>query len=406
MARIVLGLPGPLAEMYAEVAERHGHDVAGRAEGTVAVVDAIERSRPDAAVVAAERGWLDDAVVSCADRSGTRLVPIIGSDAGRRLAHDLELLDTVELDDGWAAIEVLLAGMPGPRGIAEPVSAGRVIAVWGPVGSPGRTSIAIAVAAELADLGHTVALADVDTHGASVAPALGLLDEAPGFAAACRLAGNGTLDTTELERIAQRYGTADRGFHVLTGIGRPSRWPELSGERVEESIRCCRGWVDYTVVDVAASLETDEEISSDVFAPRRNGAGLAALRIADQVIAVGAAEPVGLARFLRSHLDLAEVIETPDVTVVMNRVRSTAIGMNPQAQVLQTLSRLAGIDDAVLVPHDQQAFDGAVLAGRTLRDSAPRSPARVAIRAMVEQRLAPRPVGERGRRSRRPVMRG
>ncbi len=74
----------------------------------------------------------------------------------------------------------------------------------------------------------------------------------------------------------------------------------------------------------------------------------------------------------------------------MNRVRATAIGMNPQAQVAQTLARFGGIEHPALVPHDQTSLDGAVLSGRTLADSAPRSAARVAIRDLVGARIAPR----------------
>ena len=119
----------------------------------------------------------------------------------------------------------------------------------------GRTSVAVSVAAEIAAAGHTVALADVDTFSASVAPTLGLLDESPGFAAACRLAGAGSLSRLELERVGQRYLSGHGSFWVLTGIGRASRWPELTAERVTGTIRECRSWVDFTVLDTGSSLE-------------------------------------------------------------------------------------------------------------------------------------------------------
>jgi Flp pilus assembly CpaE family ATPase len=104
---------------------------------------------------------------------------------------------------------------------------------------------------------------------------------------------------------------------------------------------------------------------------------------------------VGLSRFLRSHVDLLETVSTHNVTVVMNKIRPTAIGMNPNGQVTQTLSRFGGIESPVLVPHDLVALDGAVLSGRTLADSAPRSPARAAIRELVASRLLPQPTRER-----------
>jgi len=280
------------------------------------------------------------------------------------------------------AAEHAVAGLTGD---------GTVIAVWGPAGAPGRTTLAINIAAEIAAAGHTVVLADVDTYSGSIAPSLGLLDEAPGFAAACRLSGNGALSQTELERIAHRYNSPRGAFWVLTGIGRPSRWPELSAERVNGTIGALRRWTDYVVLDTGFSLESDEEISSDLFAPRRNAATLAALGAADRVVACGLADPVGLARFLRAWGDLTEVISTHRVDVVMNRVRSSAVGLGPRGQVESALRRFGGIEAAALVPHDQAGVDAAVLTGRTLRDAAPRSPARLSILGFVRDELLPAP---------------
>ena len=79
---------------------------------------------------------------------------------------------------------------------------GRIIAVWGPAGSPGRTLVAANIAGELAAEGQSVLLVDADSYGASVAAVLGLLDESAGLAQACRLADQGLLDADALLRIA------------------------------------------------------------------------------------------------------------------------------------------------------------------------------------------------------------
>ena len=42
---------------------------------------------------------------------------------------------------------------------------GRLLAVWGPAGAPGRTTVAVGVAAELARAGHATFLLDVDPYG-------------------------------------------------------------------------------------------------------------------------------------------------------------------------------------------------------------------------------------------------
>ena len=392
MARIALALPVALEDRISDDALRHGHDIAARSVSALELASLVGSLKPDIVIASSEPRYLTDRVLAACDDAGVRIIALATDDAARRHAATLGLYESLDAASPWPEIEAVIDGArrePAPK--RRRAERGSVIAVWGPSGSPGRTTVAISIAAELASLGHTVALADVDTHGASIAPALGMLDEAPGFAAACRLAGTDTLTHLELERIAQRYESALGGFWVLTGIGRPSRWPELSGERVAATIRQCRTWVDYTILDTSSSLENDEEISSDLFAPRRNAAAVTAVHEADSIVAVGSADPVGLSRFLRAHVDMVETASTSDVTVVMNRIRASAIGMNPNGQVTQTLSRFGGIESPVLVPHDQAGLDGAVLSGRTLADSAPRSPARVAIRTLVTSRLVPEP---------------
>jgi MinD-like ATPase involved in chromosome partitioning or flagellar assembly len=408
MARIALAVSETMAKRLAIDLVRHGHELAGRCQGAPELAALIAADRTDFALVASQPRYLDAALVAEADAAGVRMIAMVENEADRRYALALGLYETLDADATWQQIETTMLGpvafVPQP---AEPEvpRQGRVIAVWGPAGAPGRTTLAISIAAELAAAGCSVVLADVDTHSGSIAPSMGLLDEAPGFAAACRLAGAASLTRDELDRIAERYESPRGCFRVLTGIGRPNRWPELSSERVETVIRECRSWADYTVLDTSASLENDEEISSDLFAPRRNAATITAIRQADQVIAVGSADPVGLSRFLRAHVDLLETLETDDVIVVMNRVRTSAIGLNAATQVRQTLRRFGGIDSPVLIPHDQTALDAAMLGGRTLADVVPRSPVRVAIATMVADRILPPTFAKRrGRRQVERVM--
>lgn len=382
--------------------ERHGYRVVLRASGAAELEAGIGTVPFEVAVCGAEQDRLTAELLGACDAAGIRLVAVASGGLGRRNAAELGLYEVVDASAGWSNLEELITAGIAPRepeaapgeaqdrpGGGEGARRGQVIAVWGPAGAPGRTTVAIAIAAELAAEGYSVALADADTHSGSVAPALGLLDEAPGFAAACRLAATGSLSVEELERVGERFRSPHGSFWVLTGLGRPHRWPELSGDRVVATIDVCRDWVDFTVLDTGFSLENDEEISSDLFAPRRNAATIAALREADRVVAVGSGDPVGLSRFLRAHVDLLEIVDAERVTTVVNKVRGSAIGLNPSGQVEQTLQRFGGITRPVLVPHDQQALDAAVLSGRTLRDVAGKSPARLALSRLVAAHLLP-----------------
>ena len=392
MGTVAIAVPVAVEDRVNTELIRHGHEVVSRCDSADELASVLALSGAGVALVAAEPRYLTGRLMAEADALGVRLIALAEGDDGTRLAASLGLHEVVRTDAGWDAVETAIRGEDLRVAESRQRSAGEVVTVWGPAGSPGRTTIAVNVAAELAAAGHTVALADVDTHSGSVAPTLGLLDEAPGFAAACRLAGADSLDLQQLERIGQRYLSAHGSFWVLTGIGRPSRWPELSAQRVLATLRECRNWVDYTVVDTGFSLENDEEISSDLHAPRRNAATIAALREADHVIAVGAADPVGLSRFLRAHVDLMEALVTDRVTVVMNKLRPGAIGPSPAAQVTSSLERFGGITDPVLIPHDQAALDAAVLSGKTLFDTSAKSAARVAIGGLVASRILPEPV--------------
>jgi Flp pilus assembly CpaE family ATPase len=106
-------------------------------------------------------------------------------------------------------------------------------------------------------------------------------------------------------------------------------------------------------------------------------------------VAVGSADPVGMSRFLRAYAELVETVSTHSVTVVMNRLRASAIGLAPATQVSQTLARFGGIEHATVVPYDRAAFDAALLAGRAVGDVSPRSVARIAVRDLVWARWVP-----------------
>jgi len=392
MARIALALPLEHEDRLSAEVLHHGHELVARCGSADELAASISTGRTELAVVGGSPRYLNQRLLAEADSAGVRMLALVSGEADRKHAAALGLHETAPDDADWDELEArLFSGISVPRQQGPRSAEGTVITVWGPAGAPGRTTLAISIAAELAAAGHRVVLADVDTYSGSIAPALGLLDEAPGFAAACRLAATSSLSIAELERIGERYSSPNGGFWVLTGIGRPSRWPELSADRVTEVIAHCRRWADFTVLDTSASLENDEEISSDLFAPRRNAATLTALRQADEVLAVGSADPVGLSRFLRAHVDLVEVLETDRLTVAMNRIRSGAIGLSPAAQVRQSLQRFGGIESPTLIPHDLAALDAAVLSGRTLLDAAPKSPARQAIRQLVAERFAPQP---------------
>lgn len=268
--------------------------------------------------------------------------------------------------------------------VPPPSGAGRIIAVWGPAGSPGRTFIAANMAGELAAEGKSVLLIDADSYGASIAAVLGLLDESAGVAQACRLADQGLLDAEALLRVAAPVTTKLGTFRVLTGITRADRWTELRAAALSLVLERAKEVADVVVVDAGFCLEADEELSFDTMAPRRNASTLRSLELADTVFAVGAADPVGVPRLVRGLAELESAVPHVSPVVVMNKVRAAAVGRSPERQLRAAWVRYGpSAEIAAFLPADRAAADAALLSGSLLLETAPNSLLRQAIAELV-----------------------
>ncbi|MEC5178945.1 AAA family ATPase [Arthrobacter sp. CG_A4] len=273
----------------------------------------------------------------------------------------------------------------GGTGVApERAGTGQLIAIWGPAGAPGRTLVAANIAGELAAEGKSVLLVDADSYGASVAALLGLLDEAAGLAQACRLADQGLLDGAALLRIATPVATRSGTFRVLTGITRADRWTELRAAALSRVLGRARQIADVTVIDTGFCLESDEELSFDTMAPRRNAATLRSLELADTVFAVGAADSIGVPRLVRGLAELEAAVPQVSPRVVLNKVRAAAVGRSPERQLRDAWERYGPTAPvSAFLPADAAACDAALLAGSLLLETAPDSALRKAIAGLV-----------------------
>ena len=365
-----------------------------------------------AVLLSADLRHLDREVLRRLGATGVAVVGVVpaGDDQGEFRLRQLGVANVVTAEAGPAevaeAVTMALEGLAestSPNGLPDPAAAfsdlavlepagtatpevgrGQLVAVWGPTGAPGRTTLAVNLAAEIGLLGEATLLVDADTYGGAVAQVLGLLDEAPGLAGATRAANNGQLDLVSLARHARQVTPQLR---VLTGITRTERWPEVRPASLEVVWTLARGLAGVTVVDCGFSLEQDEELSFDTAAPRRNGATLTTLEQADVVVAVSAADPVGLQRFVRGLSDLREAVPGADVRVVVNRLRGSVVGPDPDAQVRAALQRYAGVQHVTFVPDDAAALDAALMRGQTLAEAAAKSPARQAIARLAAELL-------------------
>lgn len=275
--------------------------------------------------------------------------------AGDDLEPLAEVVSTVE----DVADTQVRAGHDNPSLVpVDPAGEKRVVAVWGPGGAPGRTTVAVSLAAELARRGNAAVLVDADPYGGGVAQQLGILDEVSGLLSAARLAGAGQLS----ERFASTARAVGDRLTVVTGLPRADRWIEVRSTHMESVLHEARSCGDV-VVDTGFSLE--EEPGGDFGArPARNAMTLTSLGAADEIVVVGAADPVGLSRLARGLVDLREVTGGAPVRVVVNRMRSS-LGWSEReiAGMVEGFSRVSGLH---FLPDDRPAVDRALVAGTSL----------------------------------------
>lgn len=381
MTSVLIGIPEPRAGILAAELEIEGADVVvAPPHGLLAHLAAV-----DAVVIPARRELLTADFIAACDRAAVRVIPIGDHDSRTLVRRGLPT--TLAADArGWEVLAMIEdADPPSP-----PVTAGdhRLIAVWGPHGAPGRSTVAIQLAVELARRGRRTALVDADTVAPSIALLLGLSDDAPGIAAACRRAELGSLDDAELTRLSSATATSAGELAVLNGINRPSRWPELSAERLRAALRACREWTEDTVIDVSGAFDADEEVTFDIAGPRRHAATTTVVAEADAVIAVVTADPVGVSRFLRDHAELRRLAPNAPLRILVNKVRPGPLGFDVRGQIRRTLERFAGVTDVFFLPWDHRATDASLLHARPPSEVAPRSAFAAAVRRVAADLVA------------------
>jgi len=371
------------------------------------------------AVVADTLSGLDADAVAHLGRAGVRVVAVLSSgdsETRSRLVRIgvARLLDATDLDEICAAVREVAVDQenpaPGsvdgdPNDPTATTGRGRLTVVWGPTGAPGRSTVALGLAAAAAQRRIPTLLVDADVYGGATGQMLAVLDEVSGVLAAVRTAAEGSLDPDRLAAAAREIGP---NLRVLTGLPRADRWTALRPAAVRELLAVARRQHRLVVVDCGFCIEQDEELSFDTAAPRRNGATTTVLEQADLVVAVGSADPLGLTRLARARGDLRELVPTAEVRLVVNRVRS-GLGWS-RDEVAATLLTAIGEVPLAFLPQDQAAVDQAWLTGRTLPEAAPSSGLTAALDVLAadvaaELGLAPGPGRTRHRRRDRRLVR-
>ena len=230
--------------------------------------------------------------------------------------------------------------IPNALAVKEPAYPVNVIAIWGPAGSPGKSTLATNVAAELALAGQKVLLVDLDTLAPSLALGLGLVDTPAGLSACLRLAEHVVVDLSQATVFKPNL------FH-------PS--------------------------SLAASEYSRDTLLKSVLAK------------AAKVVMVSGCDPVAAQRFLVAKEFIAEISQSIDPLVAVNRFRTNALGSRAKQELIETYLNLAQLRIDAFIPEDRENIDKAMLNGLPLALLKRSSPARLAIAELAKQLLVSSP---------------
>ena len=230
------------------------------------------------------------------------------------------------------------------------------ICVWGPAGSPGKSTFAANMACEMALEGHRVLLVDLDTFSPCLSEMFGLIDHPPGLAAAVRLVGQGRFDLEQINRLAVRFDVGSGHLAILTGLSSSSRWPEIGAEKVEGLINGALQHFDFVILDVASQLESS--IRQVGGAVDRNIAARTAISVSSKTVAMLSSEPIGVKRFLEAYDQVSAL--TSNSLIVANRLRTSALGAKAKQQVDDAIRHFFNRSIAAFIPDDSESCDRAV----------------------------------------------
>jgi len=256
---------------------------------------------------------------------------------------------------------------PGAAGVrdGDESGGGEVLAVVSGKGAPGKTTLAIALAATLGREGHRVALVDADLRGGNVSAYLDL-DPRRGLLGLI-YGGNGASLEGSIEDELQE----GPGFAVLSGIERAEARSKVSAEMVTAMVAALRSRLEYVIVDAGQAIAGMPEPATD-----------ALLRCADRVLVVSGADLVAVwnsraaLKHLREHLGLT----SDEIAIIVNRREGR------EHYAGEEVERALGAPVLAVVPEDRRAARRAI--ARQLPMTAVGGRAAREVRALGRQLVA------------------
>lgn len=344
----------------------------------VEVLAAIRGGQIDGIVCFGGPSWFDRQCVEEAIEREISIV-IVADDPLVVLSGEQRDIPVLSLDTSPDDLVAHLAGDPGPLGVQGDregeLKNGKLVAVWGAKGAPGRTTVAIELACEMAALEPSTLLIDGDPYGGDILQLLGMTEELATVVWAGRLAHRDELSPSTLGPQLRRAGKV--GPVVLPGLPHAYAWADVSEFGWANLLRAVRGIFATVVVDTGFCLEA-EQPGTEGLGQGRNEMARVALSQAHQIVAVTGADPVSLKHFLRSFGRLEELVDRDAITIVVNRVsshdRRAAAGL-----IMEHLGKRV----AHFVPDRPEDARRAIATGLAIREAIRRSDVSEAVRELA-----------------------
>ena len=257
------------------------------------------------------------------------------------------------------------------------------LAVWSPRGSQGRSTIAASLADALTRTiksSDAVLLVDADGYAPAQHILHGLTDITAGILAASRLIRQERYTTQEHERVSLSL----HGYRLLTGITSTERWPELDDYSTELLVHDLTQRSNVCIYDIASDL--DAAVVEPSLGIPRNQLALGVLQRANIVLAVAQADPTSVSRLV-SELPRVVRLTRGRILIVINRMRTDAIGVSARKQILEVVE---GLDlgaalEVIFIPDDPKACDEALQVGQPVTRARTRSAFAKGIRELASR---------------------
>ena len=205
----------------------------------------------------------------------------------------------------------------------------------------------------------------------------------------------------DLGRLNLRIVAYAAGPEAMALIGGPGPTPWLYGDRLRLNGLFLA--LDGTLANRTAALKApyaDDPASTGraglTETQLKNLMSRGAIEVADEVVVVGAADPVGLARLARALVELRDTRADAPVRVVVNRMRGS-LGW-PERDIAGMVEGFARVESITFVPDDQPGADRALAGGRLLTESG-ESKLLAGLRELAERIVPDQSAGPKRRRA-------